>query len=212
MINKFIDQYLYFLTPYHLTIIGVVAFVILLLIITLICRKKNDSLSAQTLTHILVFIFEIITITTIINLLISGSSNETDSFLNILRNHIFAYTLYQLLLFVFFKLKDSLYQDGLAAVKNVSDKIQIHAEFEEQVPLELIDKFREYYDKNNVTLPKKHKQIINVILDNAILYNNKEINTQNLRFNLKLISQEMEHESKIFSFSWMNSILLRIAK
>jgi hypothetical protein len=200
------------MTIYYKTLIIVVGTILILLIVNTVFRKIKPSSHAQIFTHILLYLFEITIVTSLINYLIMGYQSNTDTPLNILRNHIFAYTLYQLLLFVFFKLKDSTEADSLATIKNLADMYQVYAEFDKPIPDEDIDKSKKEFNSPRVTLSNKHRDIINYVNLLAENYNSDKLDTKEFRMQLKQISRDADFQAKMFNLSWMNSLLLRMFK
>lgn len=59
---------------------------------------------------------------------------------------------------------------------------------------------------------KKEKEFLHGIIKLTSLYNQGLITNKDYRFSLKQESREIDLYLKIFNFSWMNSILLRILK
>jgi hypothetical protein len=200
------------MTTYYKILLIIIISIFLLLLLNILYRKKNKTNSGQVLTHVLLYLLEITIVTSSINYFIEGYQTDTDTPMNILRNHLFAYTIYQLLLFVFFKLKDSTEIDSLATVKNLSDMYQIYAEFNKPIPPEIIEKYQNSLSSNKVTMSKKHREYIDYINILADSYNRSILDGSELRMELKQISRNADFETKILNYSWMNSILLRSFK
>lgn len=182
-----------------------------LLIIVLVLRKKRPSVKMQFLTHVLLYLIEIITVTTIFNYYMGkyeGVSNNS-SLINTLKNYVFGYTVYQLILLVTFKLKDSLDIDAYTSMKNEIDRCQLWAEFKKKVPDEYIEKTSGIVNRKDVVYTKEQRDVLNEKLGMARLYNKEEISVEDFRLYLKQQSMQMDLSAKIIGFGWMNSVLLR---
>lgn len=182
-----------------------------LLIIVVIIRKKKPSVKLQFLTHVLLYLIEIITVTTIFNFYMEkyeGVSNNS-TLLNTLKNYVFGYTVYQLILLVTFKLKDSLDIDAYTSIKNEIDRCQLWAEFKKDVPSEYIEMMSDIVNKKGLVYTKEQRDYINEMLDKARLYNDKKLKVEDFRLYLKQQSMKMDLSAKIIGFGWMNSVLLR---
>ena len=187
---------------------------VLILIIVVTLRKIRPSTMLQFLTHVLLYMIEIISVTTFLNFIIKKYEivSIDSSLLNTLKNYVFAYTVYQLLLLVTFKLKDSLNGDAYTSMKNEIDRCQIWAEFGKKIPDEYIEKFGKIISTPGVAYNKKQRDYFNKILRVIEKYNSNEIIVTDFRCYLKQQSIQFDYEIKLINFSWMNSILLRFTK
>ena len=194
-----------------------VCFIILLcctLIVTLVLKNRYPSSKLQMLTHVLIYLIEIISVTTFLNFLIEkyGILDSSGSRLDILRNYVFTYTVYQLVLLVTFKLKDSLDIDAYTSIKNEIDRCQLWAEFDEKIPIEYIHEINGILDKPGVVYNRKQREYLFNLVRMFQKYNNDKIGAKEFRLYLKQESLQVDYAIKIKSFGWMNSLLLRAIK
>ncbi|WP_231398823.1 hypothetical protein [Bacillus sp. 95MFCvi2.1] len=157
---------------------------------------------------------EIITATTIITYFIEKfeAISTNLSLLAVLRNYVFSYTIYQLFLLITFKLKDSLDVDAYTAIKNLIDKYQIFAEFDKKIPDEDLKEVNEKVNNSRMVFNKEQRIYTQKILTMVEAYNSGKIDVKDFRFALKQESREIDIQTKIISYGWMNSILLRMLK
>lgn len=205
--NLLLDCVLNFVTNNKM--VSTIILLLILLIIVLIVRKRKPSTELQFVTHILLYLIEILTVTKIIIYFI-GTNSET--LLSIFRDYIFAYTIYQLLLLVTFKLKDSLDIDAFTSIKTLIDRLQLYGEFNEKIPTALISTIKEEGQKSGNVFNKKQRNELTQIASLAEQYNSGKISREKFRFILKEKSLQVDIELKIYSYGWMNSILLRMFK
>ncbi|MGH1144281.1 hypothetical protein [Bacillus pseudomycoides] len=191
-----------------------ILFIAICLILTSLFRKKVPSTKLQFLTHVLLYLIEIITATTIITYFIEKfeAISTNLSLLAVLRNYVFSYTIYQLFLLITFKLKDSLDVDAYTAIKNLIDKYQIFAEFDKKIPDEDLKEVNEKVNNSRMVFNKEQRIYTQKILTMVEAYNSGKIDVKDFRFALKQESREIDIQTKIISYGWMNSILLRIFK
>lgn len=162
--------------------------------------------------HTLVYFTEIIMMTSLIRWLVEGDL-RTSNMPELLKEVVFAYTAYQLLLLMTFKLKDSVNVDGLSAVKNQFDRLQIYAEFKMKVPEDVIIEIKERLIDNAAnTLNKYQRVLLNLFLEQTQRYNKEEITSEVYRFMLKQESRAIDAEIKTLGYHWMNCIALRLLK
>ncbi|UAL53504.1 hypothetical protein [Metabacillus dongyingensis] len=192
----------------------VVASLVLCLILNVLFRKMKPSTFGHTITHILLYLIEILTVTTIITWLLSGSETTggDSTLLAVFRNFVFSYTLYQLVLLVTFKLMDSIDTDALTITKNINDKIQLYAEFKKKFPEEDIVKAKAYIHDSGVSFNNKQREYLLNLLNMVQLYNKNEISQEDFRLHLKIQSVELDTQLKMYGYGWMNSVLLRFIK
>ncbi|MEK4509481.1 hypothetical protein [Paenibacillus sp. FSL K6-2524] len=163
--------------------------------------------------HVLLYFFEMFLVTTLIVWGINGVISFKVGLLEILRQYVFAYTLYQLILLTIFKIKGSLEVDALTSIKNEVDRFQVFAEFKKQIPNERLVKIRDLLIENKKTVfNNKHRTFLENLLDLVDRYNDKIITNDEFRFILKQESRELEFTTKVVNFYWMNSIFLRLLK
>lgn len=192
----------------------VLVIIILLIIVIALSNKYFNSYFLKLFLHTALYLFEIILVTFIFNevfikyALITPPSNYFEA----LRNYMFYFSVYQLLLIVTFKLFDSAKIDTLNAIKKFVDQSQVLAEFKEKVPENQIDKFRYMLNSKQVTMDRKLRAYGDNILNLILMYNNQKIAIDKFRCALKLESLEIDLMVKEFGYSWINSILLRIFK
>ena len=189
--------------------VSIILFILILLIIVSIVRKKAPSTKLQFITHILVYIIEVLFVTKLITNFI-GTNNDT--LLNVFKDYVFAYTLYQLFLLVTFKLKDSLDIDAFTAIKTIIDRIQLYGEYDKKVPEELIKSITEDGQAHGNVFNENQRNELMKIGQLAGFYNKGKISKEEFRFILKDNSLRLDKELKIYSYGWMNSILLRLFK
>lgn len=140
--------------------------------------------------------------------LFSPPSNYLES----LRNYVFYYTLYQIILMVTFKLYDAAETDALTAIKSTLDKFQVFAEFHKKFPQVDLIRLQETIDSSKITFSKKHRQELDELILYLQNYNEGLISKDDIRAYLKIKSINIDLQIKTISYSWMNSILLRISK
>ncbi|UKS27355.1 hypothetical protein LOZ80_39000 [Paenibacillus sp. HWE-109] len=177
-------------------------------------KGKSNS---KYLKHLFLYFLEMViaTTTTTIRTFLEGSGAllYNSVLINILKDYVFAYTLYQLVLIAAFKLKDSIEIDALTSLKNESDRFQIYAEFKNKIPQAAIDKMKNYLTENpKVMLKNEHRVLFEHLTIAARSYNSDDILPEEFRMRMKQFSREMDHQIKVLGFTWMNSILLRIMK
>jgi hypothetical protein len=162
--------------------------------------------------HTALYFLEIIMATSLIRWLIEGNISSTTT-LEFLKETVFAFTLYQLLLLVVFKLKDSIETDALNTIKSVIDKFQVYAEFKMKIPVTLLNEMREkYIDNRKVVLNTKYREILNNLILLTDKYNRDDMSIESFRFILKQESLRLDLGIKITGYYWINSVLLRILK
>lgn len=192
-----------------------VLIIILLLIVVITIRNKYfNSYLLKLFLHTALYLFEIILVTFIFNEVFIKYAliNPPSNYFEALRNYMFYFSVYQLLLIVTFKLFDSAKIDALNAIKKFVDQSQVLAEFKEKVPEDQINKFHYMLNSKKVTMNRKLREYGNKILNLILIYNNEEIASDKFRCKLKLESLEIDLMIKEFGYSWINSILLRIFK
>lgn len=150
---------------------------------------------------------EIIISSILINLLIGGFKDNTA--LSFFKDFVFSYSIYQLVLLTIFKLKDSTTTDTLSAMKKYIDTHLLHIEFERPMSPEIsLNANKAYQGCRN----KKHRLRWINLLKLERMYYRGLLRGDDFKFTLKKAAIEIEHESKINNFFWMNSILLRVTK
>lgn len=187
---------------------------LVLLITFVILNKVFTKYFIKLCIHSIIYCFEIVLVTYLMNIacinfeLFSPPSNYLES----LRNYVFYYTLYQLLLMVTFKLYDAAETDALTAIKSTIDKFQVFAEFQRKIPqLDLIS-LQETKVSTKITFSKKHRQELEELIHNLQSYNANLVSKDDIRAYLKIQSLNIDLELKTISYNWMNSFLLRIFK
>lgn len=192
----------------------IILITIVLLFFVLLIRRKFTNEKLILATHSLLYLLEILIVTSfIVNFLFQ----KVDFFifegflqLEILRDYVFAYTLYQLFLLMTFKLKDSIDVDANTAVKIMVDKLQLYGEFDKDVPSDVLDGYNEAI--KTVFFNEDQQKLTETIHHLASGYNDKTISKEDYRMALKSISLDLDMSIKISSYGWMQSILLRIFK
>lgn len=187
----------------YLLIVLLVIFTLLILILTI----KNKSNFVYILKHYLLFLFEIIISTMLINLLIGGFQEE--SVLGFFKDFLFSYSVYQLILMTLFKLKDSTEIDEINSIKNYIDYLLLHLEFEKEVPKQIREIAEEASEccRNKKQIKKWAR-----VFEMEEMHRGDLLSDNDFRFRLKGLIIEIEHEAKIINFFWMNSIILRMIK
>ncbi|CAM4124695.1 hypothetical protein SAEN111111_10135 [Saccharibacillus endophyticus] len=179
------------------------------MIITLVSISflKNKSSFIYILKHYLLYFFEIVASSMLINYVIGGFKEE--STLVLLKDFIFSYTVYQLILLTFFKIKDSTDTDTLNAMKVYLDTLLLYLEFDKENHPQLIEsaKLAQGSCRN-----KKHVRLWAQIIESQEAYAKKILKDEDYKFYLKNIILKVENENKTINFFWMNSLLLRIFK
>ncbi|OMD81169.1 MULTISPECIES: hypothetical protein [Paenibacillus] len=167
----------------------------------------------QFIIHIVVYFIEIVLFTSLIIWIIEGLNFNNRSFIDIIKQYVFAYTLYQLIIIAIFKFKDSVEIDALTSIKSLIDKFQIYAEFNIEIPESNIEDVRvKLLENDKVTMKNEHKVLVGEIIKQVEKYKKGDIGRDYFRFIMKQESREVETKLKIFSFHWMNSIFLRVLK
>lgn len=184
-----------------------------LLCLVTIRKKKVKNETLELATNSLLYLLEILIVTSII---VSFLFHTASFFavgdllqLVVLRDYVFAYTLYQLLLLITFKLKDSIDIDANNALKNMVDKLQLFGEFDRDIPSDVLDGYNGAI--KTVFFNEDQHKLIETINHLASEYN-KTISKEEYRMALKSISLDLDMSIKISSYGWMQSILLRILK
>lgn len=192
----------------------VLIIILLLIVVITISNKYFNSYLLKLFLHTALYLFEIILVTFIFNEVFIKYAliNPPSNYFEALRNYMFYFSVYQLLLIVTFKLFDSAKIDALNAIKKFVDQSQVLAEFKEKVPEDQINKFHYMLNSKKVTMNRKLREYGNKILNLILIYNNEEIASDKFRCKLKLESLEIDLMIKEFGYSWINSILLRIFK
>jgi hypothetical protein len=111
--------------------------------------------------------------------LFSPPSNYLES----LRNYVFYFTLYQILLMITFKLYET---DALSAIKSTIDKFHVFVEFNRKFPQEDLIQLQETIDSTNITFSKKHRQELKELIQYLQCYNVELISKDDIRAYLKL--------------------------
>ena len=187
---------------------------LLLLVIFVILNKIFTNYFIKLCIHTTIYCFEIMLVTYLMNIacinfeLFSPPSNYLES----LRNYVFYYTLYQIILMVTFKLYDAAETDALTAIKSTLDKFQVFAEFHKKFPQVDLIRLQETIDSSKITFSKKHRQELDELILYLQNYNEGLISKDDIRAYLKIKSINIDLQIKTISYSWMNSILLRISK
>lgn len=181
------------------------------LIVVTIIRKKKPSASLQFLTHTVLYLFEILVVTFLINKWVLGVGEDLSS-IDTLKNYVFAYTVYQLFLLITFKLKDSLDIDAYTSLKYLIDMYQLYGEFDEKVPENLIAKVKDGANDLGIVYNAKARKEVKRLEELVQDYNSDKISTKMFRFYLKQRSIHIDLEAKIASYAWMNSVLIRWVK
>lgn len=181
------------------------------LIVVTIIRKKRPSASLQFLTHTVLYLFEILVVTFLINKWFLGVGEDLSS-IDTLKNYVFAYTVYQLFLLITFKLKDSLDIDAYTSLKYLIDMYQLYGEFDEKVPENLIAKVKDGANDLGIVYNAKARKEVKRLEELVQDYNSDKISTKMFRFYLKQRSIHIDLEAKTASYAWMNSVLIRWVK
>ena len=189
--------------------IYIIILILFFLFVAVFIRKKKPSTFGHIITHILLYLFEIVSVTTLLTWLIT---DNTSSFLILLRNYVFSYTLYQLILLVTFKLIDSLNTDAWTSIKKLNDQAQVFAEFKRKFPEDKYNESRKIVTDTKISFNAEQRLYLQSLLDMIHAFNNEEIDIETYRCYLKLQSIELDNELKMLNYGWMNSILLRLFK
>ncbi|WDM23498.1 hypothetical protein [Paenibacillus polymyxa] len=175
--------------------------------------KYIENSQHKLFKHLGIYFIEIIFATSLIVWLIEGTIINKRDFSEILRQYVFAYTLYQIILVAAFKFKDSTEIDALTSIKDIVDKFQLYAEFDMKIPEFEIKKIQLALVNNpKVSMKNNHRELVRDIVTNTVSYNESELNKDTFRFSMKQTSREIDTLLKIYSFHWMNSVLLRFSK
>lgn len=188
---------------------------LLLLLITLaILNKIFSNYLVKLCIHTIMYCFEIVLVTYLINIACINLKLfiPPNNYLESLRNYVFYYTLYQLLLMVSFKLYDVAETDALTAIKSTIDKFQVFAEFHRKIPQIDLMHLQETTNSAKITFSKKHRKELYELIQYLQSYNDDLISKDDIRAYLKIKSINIDLQLKTISYSWMNSILLRIFK
>ncbi|MDF9763725.1 hypothetical protein OKW24_005636 [Peribacillus simplex] len=181
------------------------------LIVVTIVRKKKPSASLQFLTHTILYLFEILVVTFLINKWFLDIGEDLSS-IDTLKNYVFAYTIYQLFLLITFKLKDSLDIDAYTSLKYLIDMYQLYGEFNEKIPENLIAKVKDGANDLGIVYNAKVLKEVKTLENLARDYNSDKISTEMFRFYLKQRSINIDLGTKTVSYAWMNSVLIRWVK
>lgn len=164
-------------------------------------------------THVLIYFFEISIVTTSLVYLFADLDYARSNVLSIIKEYVFSYTVYQLLLISVFKLYDSLHIDALSAMRKQIDRIQLYAEYNKKVPEDLLIKIKsEYIDNRKTVLNTGQRNFLLNVMELTKRYNTDVITKDEFRFIMKQESLALDHSQKVYNFHWMNSILLRMFK
>lgn len=188
---------------------------LLLLLITLaILNKIFSSYFIKLCIHTIMYCFEIVLVTYLMNIACINFElfSPPNNYLESLRNYVFYYTLYQFLLMVTFKLYDATETDALTAIKSTIDKFQVFAEFNKKILKVDLIRLQETLDSTKITFSKNHRQELNELIQYLQSYNEDLISNDDIRTYLKIKSVNIDLHLKTISFSWTNSILLRLFK
>lgn len=121
------------------------------------------------------YFIEIVLFTSLIIWIIEGLNFNNRSFIDIIKQYVFAYTLYQLIIIAIFKFKDSVEIDALTSIKSLIDKFQIYAEFNIEIPESNIEDVRvKLLENDKVTMKNEHKVLVGEIIKQVEKYK-KEI-------------------------------------
>lgn len=176
-------------------------------------KKRTRTEKLEIGTNSLVYLLEIQLVTSIIvNLLFNHDtflSFENLFQLVVLRDYVFAYTLYQLILLVSFKIKDSIDIDANNALKSIVDRFQLFGEFDKEVPTDVVERYRR--EMNEVFFNDEQQELIEKIFILVSDYN-KTRQKDEYRLALKSISIDIDMQIKISNYGWMQSVFLRILK
>ncbi|PJN48802.1 hypothetical protein PAEAM_56640 [Paenibacillus sp. GM1FR] len=187
------------------TLLYVLIFMLVLLVF--VSARKYKSNFIYILKHYMLFFVEIIISSMLINLLIGGFKDNT--ILSFFKDFIFSYSIYQLVLLTVFKLKDSTTTDTFTAMKNYLDNHLLHLEFGRPLSPGISLNGNKISDgcRN-----KNHRLIWVNLIKLEKMYSRGLLRGDDYKFTLKKVAIDIEHQSKINNFFWMNSILLRIIK
>lgn len=187
---------------------------VIALIILAILNKVFPGFFIKLCIHTILYCLEIILVTCFINSIFINFElfNPPSNYLEALRNYVFYYTLYQLLLMVTFKLYDAAETDALTAIKSAIDKFQVFAEFDRKISKVDLAQLQETIYSSKITFAKRHRDQLIELLEYLENYNNELISKEDIRGYLKIQSLNIDLKIKTISYSWMNSILLRVIK
>lgn len=187
---------------------------VIALIICAILNKIFRGFFIKLWIHTILYCLEIVLATSLINSIFINFELfiPPSNYLEALRNYVFYYTLYQLLLMVTFKLYDAAETDALTALKSVIDKFQVFAEFDREIPQVDLAQLQETIYSSKITFAKRHRDQLIELLEYLENYNNELISKNDIRGFLKVQSLNIDLKIKTIGYSWMNSILLRIFK
>lgn len=176
-------------------------------------EKFKHNSTFKKFFYFFIFIGEVFTATTLLNIFLFSTSVQTT--FDVIKNYLASYTIYQLIVLVTFRFWDASRIDAKTLIKNTSDELQIAAEFKQNISDEAIKFLNEETSlKNDVAWTKNDKSILEELLERAQNYNKdkEQVDINEFRHRMKQISRAMDFEMKIYSFSWMNSIILRKIK
>ncbi|AMQ05233.1 hypothetical protein MKY15_11730 [Sporosarcina sp. FSL K6-1540] len=184
------------------------------IILIILANKFFGTHFIKMVLHITLYLFEIILVTYLMNItfLELDLFNPPSNYFEALRNYMFFFSIYQLVLIVTFKLLDSTEVDALNTIKKHIDQSQVFAEFNKEIPDNHKESLLYLIKSKKVTLNNKYRNFSRRILDLIDGYNKGDLPKDEFRCILKLESLELDLHVKTLGYGWSNSVLLRISK
>ncbi|MFT0803260.1 hypothetical protein VSK91_19665 [Bacillus swezeyi] len=187
----------------------IVILLIVFLVLTVLLKNKNPTFNKHSMVSTVLYLIEAVCATTGL-IYLFGVSDEQLNFFEIFRNYVFCFAVYNGLLYFTLRMHDSLVIDSFSTMKTKIEIYIIHAEFKRKIPEDLLKRDIEEVLNVGISFTKRNRVELQQIVEMCHLYNEGKIDADELKFWLKQKITMIDHEIKLYGFTWMNSILLRI--
>lgn len=199
---------------YKKIIITYFVYTIILLCIQNI-RKKRDNNFLNKFTNILIYLGEIFTASTILNLFLDKETFISQSnFLLIFKDYLFAYAIYQIIIEIILNFWDGTTLDEYNSLHIMIRKFRISAEESNLALLKMLIDYnkalKKIYESNSFSEfnLETSKNIKTIVED----YLSEKTDKSVFKRELDRLLLDIEENRNIVSFAWQHSILLRIFK
>jgi hypothetical protein len=193
----------------------------ILLVASVIFNYRNKSYRKQLFIQVILYLIEITVAVGILSYLLTSIEQKSFSisewkygknYFKVIERLIFSLSLYQGILYLLLKLKNSADQDSFTALKYHIDELILFFEAGINPPQDMLKELNDRVTIKNGMYNNISREKGIAIIENIEQFFEGKISREELMLMLRRYSRYFENQINVTNFTWMNSILLRLLK